>query len=312
MGVAVSVIVPAYNAAGHVGEAVESALAQTRRDVEVVVVDDASADGTWEVVSDCARRDGRVVPVRQSRRGGPAAARNAGIARAGGEWLALLDSDDVFLPARLERLVALAEAGGADLIADNQEKRDFATGESLGLHFPDHDMAPQGPLAPIDLVRRDMPDAPSPSRFGFAKPLIRRRFLLDRGIRYAEDILVGEDFLFYFECVARGARFHLTREVGYVHRLRNGSVSGRRDATLHRSAANRRMLRLAAEAGDGPLVELLRRRQVLIDFDSFALAVERGDVRAAFGHAHCGHPARMLRHARVVAGAMRRRIAALV
>ena len=309
MTVAVSVIIPAYNAAGYVRGAVESALAQTCRDIEVIVVDDGSVDATWDVVSACARRDSRVVPVRQARRSGPAAARNAAIERAGGRWLAVLDADDLFMPERLERLVALAEAARADLMADNLRERDFATGEPLGLHFADGAMAHPGPLPLIELVRRDMPDMPERSRFGFIKPLIRRDFLLYHGIRYAEDILASQDFLLYFECVARGARLRLTPEAWYIYNLREGSISTGRESTLYRSAANRRMLRTAKAIGDRELVALLRRRQRLIDFHSFALAVERGDVGAALRHAHCGHPARMLRHARVVAGALRRRLA---
>ena len=293
MTAAVSVIIPAYNADRYVHEAIDSALAQTCRDVEVVVVDDGSVDGTWEAISACARRDSRVVPVRRAQRSGPAAARNAAIERASGRWLAVLDADDLFLPERLERLVALAEATGADLLADNLLERDFATGEPLGLHFPESAMAYPGPLPLVEIVRRDMPDVPGRSRFGFVKPVIRRDFLLRHGVRYVEDILASQDFLLYFECIARGARMRLTPEAWYVYHLRDGSISTRRDSTLYRSAANRRMLRIAAGLGDGELVALLRRRQRLIDFDSFALAVERGDAAAALRHAHCGHPARM-------------------
>lgn len=309
MTVAVSVIIPAHNAEGYVRQAIDSALAQTRRDIEVVVVDDGSVDATWEAVSACARRDGRVVPIRLERRGGPAVARNAAIERARGRWLALLDADDLFLPERLERLVGLAEEARADLLADNLRERDFATGRPLGLHFADDAMAHPGPLPLVELVRRDMPDTPDRSRFGFIKPVIRRDFVLRHGIRYAEEILASQDFLLYFDCVARGARLRLTPEAWYVYHLREGSISTRRDSTLYRSAANRRMLRTAKALGDRELVALLRRRQRMIDFHSFALAVERGDVAAALRHAHCGDPARMLRHARVVAGAVRRRLA---
>lgn len=308
MAFAVSVIIPAHNAGEYVREAIGSALAQTRRDIEVIVVDDGSADATWEAISACAKHDGRVVPVRRERRGGPAVARNAAIGRARGRWIAVLDADDLFMPERLERLVGLAEAADADLLADNLRECDFATGEPLGLHFPDEAMAYPDPLPLVELVRRDMPDTPGRSRFGFIKPVIRRDFLLRHGIGYAEDVLASQDFLLYFECVARGARLRLTPEAWYIYRLRAGSISTRRDSTLYRSAANRRMLRAASALGDREVVALLRRRQRLIDFDSFALSVERGDVAGALRHAHCGHPARLLRHARVVAGAARRRL----
>lgn len=304
---AASVIVAAHDAAGYVRDALRSALAQTRADIEVIAVDDGSSDGTWEAILACAREDARVVPLRRPRRAGPAAARNTALARARGRWLAILDADDLFLPERLERMIAAAEARGADLLADNLLETAFATGEPLGRRFTEAELTRDGPIPLIEAVRRDMPGARGRGKFGFLQPIIRRDFLLRHGLRYAEDLQAGEDFLLYFECIARGGRFHLMPEALYVYRLREGSVSTRRTATLHLSAANRRMLRIAAELGDGELVALLRRRQQLIDFDCFALLMERGRFGAALRHAHCASPARLLRHARVALGATWRR-----
>ncbi len=88
-------------------------------------------------------------------------------------------------------------------------------------------------------------------------------------------------------------------------------LSQRRDGSLGLSAAGRRMLRLAAGLGDAEVVALLRRRQRLIDFDSFVLEVERGRYWAALGYAHCLPPARPWRQLRVALGAMRRRLLAV-
>ena len=172
-------------------------------------------------------------------------------------------------------------------------------------------MARDGPVRLDEAVRRDMPGRGADGgMFGFFQPLIRRDFLLARGVRYAEDVQVGEDFLLYFECIARGARFHLAPAAHYVQRLRRGSHSAGRGAMLHLSAANRRMLRIASDLRDPEVAALLRRRQRRIDIDCVALLLERGQVRAALGHAHCGTPARLLRHARAAAGALRRRFRA--
>jgi glycosyltransferase involved in cell wall biosynthesis len=305
-----SVIVAAHDAAPYVGEAIASALAQTLQEIEVVVVDDGSADGTWEAISVLARRDSRVVPLRLPHRSGAPAARNAALARATGRWLAVLDADDLFLPERLARLVALAEAAGADLLADNLLERDFASGADLGRHFPDAAMAHAGPLPLTELVRRNMTDMPGRARIGYAKPILRREFLLGHGLRYEEEVLSGHDFLLYFECVARGGRFHLTPEAHYVYQVREGSLSAQRTSILYHSLANRRMLRLAASLGEREAKALLRRRQRLIDFYCFALAAERGEVRAALNYAHLGGVGPMLRQTRVAAGAARRRLAA--
>jgi glycosyltransferase involved in cell wall biosynthesis len=96
---AVTVVIPAFNAEEHIGEALASIRAQTLRDFEVIVVDDGSSDGTVEV----ARRfagDFDLTIVPQANRG-PAAARNNGIRRARGRYCALLDADDLMLPDRL-------------------------------------------------------------------------------------------------------------------------------------------------------------------------------------------------------------------
>lgn len=105
----VSVVIPAHRAAATIESAVGSALAQTLREIEVIVVDDGSPDDTAAIVARIAARDPRVVLVRQRNRG-VAAARNAGIARARAELVAPLDHDDVWLPHKLERQVARFEA----------------------------------------------------------------------------------------------------------------------------------------------------------------------------------------------------------
>lgn len=99
----VSVIVPAYNRAHLIVATLESALAQTYTPLEIIVVDDGSSDGTPEVVQ---RFGAPVRYVRQSN-AGVAAARNRGFAEGRGEFIALLDSDDIWLPWKLEAQVAV-------------------------------------------------------------------------------------------------------------------------------------------------------------------------------------------------------------
>src|SRR5438128_1902178 len=111
---AASIIVPAYNAEPFIHEAIRSAQRQTLRDLEIIIVDDCSGDGTWDAISAAAAADPRVIPIRRTARGGPAAARNQAIARAKGRWVSLLDADDLYQPERLERLIGLAEARAAD------------------------------------------------------------------------------------------------------------------------------------------------------------------------------------------------------
>lgn len=114
----VSVIIPTYNRAALVKEAVASVLAQTYRDFELLVVDDGSTDGTPEALA-AFGEEIRVLP--RPGRGGVSAARNAGMAAAQGEWLAFLDSDDLWLPEKLARQMAFMEAHPQLLLSQTEE-----------------------------------------------------------------------------------------------------------------------------------------------------------------------------------------------
>ncbi|TLD69284.1 glycosyltransferase family 2 protein [Phragmitibacter flavus] len=109
----VSVVIPAHNAEETIGATLESVLGQSYGNFEVIVVDDGSTDGTAGLVEEVALRDVRVRLVRQVR-GGVAAARNAGIERTSGVYVAPIDADDVWHPQRLELHVAALEREGED------------------------------------------------------------------------------------------------------------------------------------------------------------------------------------------------------
>ncbi|HVE76721.1 MAG TPA: glycosyltransferase [Actinomycetota bacterium] len=98
---AVSVVVPTYNRAELIVEAIGSVRVQTFADWEAVVVDDGSTDDTTRVVEDISRQDPRVRVIRIAKSGAQAA-RNAGIREARGEWISFLDSDDRYLPNSIE------------------------------------------------------------------------------------------------------------------------------------------------------------------------------------------------------------------
>jgi glycosyltransferase involved in cell wall biosynthesis len=104
----VSVIIPAFNAAEYIRQSLNSVLAQTYQALEVIVVDDGSADATSAVAEEFVKNDARVQLVRQSN-AGVGAARNTAIGRARGKYIAPLDADDVWFPEKLEKQVAVME-----------------------------------------------------------------------------------------------------------------------------------------------------------------------------------------------------------
>ena len=100
--VLISVVIPAFNNAVYLEKAIESALQQTYRDIEVIIVDDASPDCCGEIAEKLSLIDKRVYCIHHSENRGVAEARNTGVLAARGEWIAFLDADDFWAPEKLQ------------------------------------------------------------------------------------------------------------------------------------------------------------------------------------------------------------------
>ena len=111
----VSVIIPCYNAAEWLGEAIDSCLAQTHQPLEVIVVDDGSTDASLEVARRYAEQHDVVQAVTQPNRGAPVA-RNRGVCMSRGPYLQFLDADDRLVNGKLQRQVAVLDRGNADVV----------------------------------------------------------------------------------------------------------------------------------------------------------------------------------------------------
>ncbi len=105
----VSIITPTFNSAHSLRAAIDSVRAQTFRDWELVIVDDASDDGTTALISRYAAEDERVRLIRRAEKGGVSVARNHGVTAGTGRFLAFLDADDVWMPTKLERQLKFME-----------------------------------------------------------------------------------------------------------------------------------------------------------------------------------------------------------
>lgn len=123
-----------YNSAPFLDAAVASLVAQSMPEWELILVDDGSRDRTRDLCSAWAAKDSRVRLLFQSQNGGPSAARNAGMALARGEWIAILDSDDVAAPRRLERQLAAAAAGRHIVMVASDSISMDAAGTPLRVH----------------------------------------------------------------------------------------------------------------------------------------------------------------------------------
>ena len=106
----VSVVVPVYNSARYLTDSLYSVAGQTYRNLDIVVVDDGSTDGSAEICDEFASKDDRFTVIHQDNKG-PGEARNVGLSRCHGEWICFLDSDDVMRPNMIERLLDVASQG---------------------------------------------------------------------------------------------------------------------------------------------------------------------------------------------------------
>ncbi|WP_027997537.1 glycosyltransferase family 2 protein [Sinorhizobium arboris] len=218
----VCIIIAAKNAADTISRAVASALAEPEA-AEVVVIDDGSTDDSAAVARSADDGTGRLNVVRFDENRGPASARNHAIAISRSPLIGVLDADDFFFPGRLRQLLS---QDGWDFIADNIAFIDAA--QAATAHGRIDRFAPAPRL--IDLVgfvegnisRRGV----RRGEIGFLKPLMRRAFLDQHGLRYNETLRLGEDYDLYARALAKGARYKIIHSCGYAAVVRGNSLSG--------------------------------------------------------------------------------------
>ncbi len=223
----VSFIIAAYNAAETLARAIDSALAQRGVSVEVIVADDCSTDDTKAIAEGYAGRNVRVIAL--ARNGGPSAARNAAISAATGRWLAVLDSDDVVEPNRLQRMIERAEKAGAEIAVDNLRviRADGTLDETM---FAEDTLA-QTPTLTLPAFIRSNALFQTTHNFGYLKPVFQRSFIEDHALRFDETLKIGEDYIFLASAMALGGRCVIEPVAGYDYHIREGSIS--RVLSLH-------------------------------------------------------------------------------
>ncbi|GGI67599.1 hypothetical protein GCM10007973_00980 [Polymorphobacter multimanifer] len=265
----VSVIIPTWNAARHLEAAVRSAMAQTLAAIEIIIVDDGSTDATVALADRLASIDARIRVERSRRNLGPAGARNRALALASGIWVAVLDSDDMMVPRRLEGLVAVGEAQGADIVADDLIVFEDGAPEAATL-FLGGKFRPDW-ITLLDYLAATVMYGGGPN-FGYLKPIVRLAALRAGGIYYDARLRIAEDDDFIVRALLAGLRYWLQPDPGYGYRRHAASISHRLSGghALAMLASSGELL--AAEAGQPP--EVVR-----------ALAVRHAAMRKAWAFA---------------------------
>jgi glycosyltransferase involved in cell wall biosynthesis len=210
-----SVVVPAYNVASYIKPAVLSALDQTLRDLEVIVVDDGSTDATREALQEIVeeRRDPRLKIVAREN-GGLAVARNTGIRHAAGRYVGLLDGDDLWLPAKAERHVALLDSNPSIGLTFSHSRYAAEDGSPLRRCLVARNSAP----TLRDMIRRN--------HVGSGSSPILRRECFDRAGLFREDLRACEDYEMWCRILrATSFTMRLVPEPLTLYRIRTSSLT---------------------------------------------------------------------------------------
>lgn len=214
---AVSVIVPVYNCKDYLSQCIESILGQSYSDLQVILVDDGSTDGSGEICDAFAAQDQRVVTIHQPN-GGVSRARNSGLELATGNWILFVDSDDYVEPDYCRRMLDAALRCGADAVIARP------TGEQLPeTHNYD--------AAEIDLLKRTCL-AYDEAQFDYNidgpwGKLFSRKIVEDNQIRFPEMLARSEDAYFCATVYEHASNICCLNWFGYCHVEREGSLCRR-------------------------------------------------------------------------------------
>lgn len=270
--VEISFVIACYNGLPYLGPAVHSALAQEHIDVEVIIVDDGSTDGSVSYIRDMARLDPRIVLLQTPANIGPGGARNLAIQAMKGEWLSVLDADDLIEPYRSRRLVDAAKRQDADMVADDL----LLFGEGMtDSRFLSANWPTAGDWMTFERYLSEsvlFGKAPNP---GFLKPIFHRKLFADHSMRYNPRLRIGEDDELVMRLLHAGARYWIVPEPGYRYRKHEGSISHRLScANCARMIDAETDLRQRFEAL-GPLPKAYRKRwSALIHGQAFVCSIE--------------------------------------
>jgi glycosyltransferase involved in cell wall biosynthesis len=282
----VSVIIPAYNTANYIGETLDSVFAQAFEDYEVIVVNDGSPD-TPELERVLARYMPRIIYLKQEN-SGPARARNAAIKKAAGEYVAFLDSDDLWMPEYLSAQIQtlLADSTLALVCADALLFGDsIHSGQTFMQRWPSQEpvtfeklLSMQCSIITMCVVARKQP-------------------LIDAGL-FDERFLRSEDYDLWLRLAQRGGRFAYQHKVLGHRRLHGASLASNVQAlfesqiavyqkllaTLELSTDERRAVERQIERGHADLALHLGKREIMAgQYAQAAEALKRADL---YYHSH--------------------------
>lgn len=224
----VSIVVPIYNVRDYLDGCIGSITAQTYSDIEIILVDDGSTDGSDEICRKWEEKDPRITLIAQNNRG-VAAARNAGIVSSRGEWLCFVDGDDRLETDAVEKLIAEAERGHDVVLCDysidtekgKKRQEFFCMPERVLITSDERLELIRNCFLKTKIARRDSATA---AGVPWAR-IFRTELIRENAITYPEQLRKMQDAIFCAKAFACASSVSYIKSNLYIYELREGSVT---------------------------------------------------------------------------------------
>ena len=214
----VSVVIPAYNVTKTLPRLLECLLNQTWQNLQIILVDDGSEDGTVLMARKAAEKDPRLTVVTQGNLG-ISYARNAGLALCEGKYIRFIDADDTLPLDSIERMVRRAEKDGSELVIGGYD-------QYFGERRSFHNLAGRDDTVPCDDMMRHLCDHANSYFYGVLwNKLFLREIAEKQNCRFQENLTWGEDFAFVMDYLAGVSRVSFMKDSLYDYRRSANSTS---------------------------------------------------------------------------------------
>ena len=212
----VSVVMPIYNAFSYLRPALDSIINQTLENIEIICIDDGSTDESLEILKEYQVADARVRIITETN-AGPGIARNNGIHRARGEYIAFFDADDFYEPSFLEELYERARRDDLDIAFSQYDIYNSKLDRfEPSAHAEHSEMYSENSVT----SKREYPDIVLSSTIASAwNKLFRRSFILDKGLSFLTDVRLYEDVYFVVTALSLAERIGKVHKVLMHHRI---------------------------------------------------------------------------------------------
>ena len=216
----VSVVIPAYNAENTLRQALDCVLRQTWGNLQVILVDDGSTDGTLALARNIAEQDSRLTVISGGNRG-VSAARNTGLSQCEGKYIRFVDADDTMPHDSVEKMVRRAEKDGSDLAIGGYDVYEYF-GESHRFH----NMAGRDDTVPCDEMMNHLCSHANSFFYGVLwNKLFVREQIEAAGCRFQENLTWGEDFAFVMDYLCTVKRVSYMKDCLYDYRRSAGGTT---------------------------------------------------------------------------------------